>query len=257
MVKQGPPGPDEKGANGMRMWKVGEIAKRTGLTVRALHHYDQIGLVSPSHRTRAGHRLYGTGDLARLQQVLSLRQLGFSLEEIRDVLGRPDFSPRRVLELHIDRLRGRIEEQERLCRRLEALAARVGPADEISAEELIETMEAIVMFEKHYTPEQLKALEDRRALLGEDALRQAEAEWPELIAKVRAALEGGKDPASPEVQALARRWMELVQQFSGGDAGIERSAANLLREEPEARDRFGLDPRLFEYVGKAMAAAKG
>ena len=68
--------------------KVGELAKRTGLTVRTLHHYDEIGLLRPSLRTEAGHRLYTTVDVARLQQVLSLRQLGFGLEEVRDCLGR-------------------------------------------------------------------------------------------------------------------------------------------------------------------------
>jgi len=69
--------------------KVGELARRTGLTVRALHHYDEIGLLRPSLRTEAGHRLYSEGDVARLQRVLSLRQLGFSLEEVRDCLDRP------------------------------------------------------------------------------------------------------------------------------------------------------------------------
>ena len=63
--------------------KVGELAKRTGLTVRTLHHYDAIGLLKPSLHTEAGYRLYTANDIARLQQVLSLRQLGFSLDEVR------------------------------------------------------------------------------------------------------------------------------------------------------------------------------
>ena len=57
--------------------KVGELARRTGLTVRTLHHYDAIGLLRPSLHTEAGYRLYTAGDIARLQQVISLRQLGF------------------------------------------------------------------------------------------------------------------------------------------------------------------------------------
>ncbi len=76
--------------------KVGELAKRTGLTVRTLHHYDEIGLLKPSLKTESGHRLYTAVDVARLQQVLSLRQLGFSLEQVRDCLDRPGFSPREV-----------------------------------------------------------------------------------------------------------------------------------------------------------------
>ena len=102
--------------------KVGELARRTGLTVRTLHHYDEIGLLKPSLHTEAGYRLYTAGDVARLQQVLSLRQLGFSLEEIRDCLDRPGFSPLEVIRLHVARLREQIELQRRLCERLEALA---------------------------------------------------------------------------------------------------------------------------------------
>src|SRR5438128_8260057 len=103
--------------------KVGELARRTGLTIRTLHHYDEIGLLRPSLHTEAGHRLYTAGDVARLQRVLSLRQLGFALEEVRDCLDRPGFSPLEVIRLHVERLRERIELQRRLCERLEALAA--------------------------------------------------------------------------------------------------------------------------------------
>src|SRR6516165_7425563 len=73
--------------------KIGELARRTGLTVRTLHHYDAIGLLHPSLHTEAGHRLYTADDIARLQQVLSLRQLGFSLDQVRECLDQPDFLP--------------------------------------------------------------------------------------------------------------------------------------------------------------------
>src|SRR4051794_35675747 len=102
--------------------KVGELARRTGLTVRTLHHYDEIGLLRPSLRTEAGPRLYTGGDVARLQQVLSLRQLGFSLEEVRGCLDREGFSPLEVIRLHVARLRGQIDLQRDLCDRLEGLA---------------------------------------------------------------------------------------------------------------------------------------
>src|SRR5215813_435598 len=103
--------------------KVGELARRTGLTIRTLHHYDEIGLLKPSLHTETGHRRYTARDVARLQQVLSLRQLGFSLEEVRDCLDRPGFSPVEVIRLHAARLREQLELQRALCERLEALAA--------------------------------------------------------------------------------------------------------------------------------------
>jgi MerR family transcriptional regulator, thiopeptide resistance regulator len=74
---------------------VGQVAALTQLTVRALHHYDAIGLVSPSFRSGAGYRLYGDVDLRRLQQVLVFRELGFSLDEVRTLI---DASPQRKRE---------------------------------------------------------------------------------------------------------------------------------------------------------------
>src|SRR5205085_6040000 len=95
--------------------KVGELARRTGLTVRTLHHYDDIGLLRPSLHTEAGHRLYTAADVARLQQVLSLRQLGFTLEEVGTCLDGPGFSPAELIRLHVARLREQIELQRGLC----------------------------------------------------------------------------------------------------------------------------------------------
>src|SRR4051794_36397656 len=101
-----------------RSWRVGELAERTGLTVRTLHHYDAIGLLSPSGRTSSahgsGHRLYTAADVARLQQIVSLKHLGFALEQIRDYLAGADYDPRRVVRLHLERVRGQAAELKRL-----------------------------------------------------------------------------------------------------------------------------------------------
>jgi DNA-binding transcriptional MerR regulator len=142
---------------GFAALKVGELSRRTGLTVRALHHYDEIGLLKPSLHTAAGHRLYATADVARLQQVLSLRQLGFSLEQVRDCLDRPAFSPLAVIRVHVARLREQIELQRKLCDGLEAVGSFFESAGEVSAEMFLQAIEVMTMIETYYTPEQLKA----------------------------------------------------------------------------------------------------
>ncbi len=228
-------------------WRVGELARETGLSVRALHYYDEIGLLSPSRRTEAGHRLYEAGDVARLQQIKSLRHLGFGLEEIRDCLDRPDFSLQRVIEL-----------QQKLCDSLEAIAARLDLMEEVSFEESIQTIVEVISMserlERYYTPDQREELEQRRRTLGEERIREVEAEWPELMERVRAEMEKGTDPSNERVQLLARRWMELVQEFIGGDPGIERSVGNMWQQEETIH---GIDTRqmreMMEYVSKATA----
>jgi len=190
--------------------KVGELARRTGLTIRTLHHYDEIGLVKPSLHTEAGHRLYTADDIARLQHVISLRQLGFSLEEARDCLGRADFSPLEVIGRHVARLREQIEVQRKLCARLEAVAAQVRAAGEVSAEEFLRTIEVMAMMEKLYTPEQMKQFQELGKRVAPEEIRAVEEAWMALIAEVRA--DRDLDPASPQAQALARRWEELTER---------------------------------------------
>jgi DNA-binding transcriptional MerR regulator len=194
--------------------KVGELARRTGLTIRTLHHYDEIGLLRPSLHTGAGHRLYTAGDIARLQQVLSLRQLGFTLEEVKGCLDRPGFSPLELIRAHVARLREQIELQRGLCVRLEALAGLFRTAGEVPADEFLRTIEVMTMIEKLYTPEQMKQFEEVGKLVGPEEIKAVEEGWAALLPEVRANLH--LDPASPQAQELGRRWEELTERTMRG-----------------------------------------
>lgn len=240
-------------------WKVGELARRTGLTIRALHHYDEIGLLRPSLHTESGHRLYTADDLARLQQILSLRQLGLSLGEVRECLDRPGFAPVALLRQHVARLRERIAAEARLCDRLEDIAASLEAAEEVSADTFIRTIQEMTMIESYYTPEQLDQLRRRGEELGPEAIRQSQEDWAELIAEVKTEMDRGTDPADPRVQDLARRWKTLVEAFTGGDPGIRASLGRLWKEQGEtlaASHDARYDARgVMDYIGLAMAAA--
>jgi DNA-binding transcriptional MerR regulator len=245
--------------------KVGELAQRTGLTVRTLHHYDAIGLLKPSLHTEAGYRLYTAGDIARLQQVLSLRQLGFSLDEVRECLNQPSFSPLEIIELHLERLREQIESQRRLGERLEKLAAHLRAAGEVSAEEFLRTIEEMTMLEKlaekYFTPEQRRAIQEGRQQAGPEKLNRMQEDWADLIALIRTEMEQGTDPADPKVQALVRRWQELLHQSTGGDPGIQEGMKRLWEEQGDAlAAQFGsqYDSRpIWGYVETAIRHAGG
>lgn len=253
--------------------RVGELAERTGLTVRTLHHYDQIGLLTPAARSRSGYRLYDAEAVERLTKILLLKHLGLSLDEIRDLLEGDGLPLGRTLALQIERLRQTIAHQTRLLHRLESLAARLDPPPTApsgqpgdlasspgssgpSVDDLTETLELLTAVERHFTAEQLDTLAHRRKILGEETLREAETDWPELIAAVRAAMERGDDPASAPVQHLAARWRSLVEQFTGGDPSMAESVRSVYRHEPAIARKSGLDPKVLEYIARANAAAR-
>jgi DNA-binding transcriptional MerR regulator len=242
---------------------VGELAERTGLTVRTLHHYDAIGLLSPSGRTESshgsGHRLYTAADIARLQQVVSLKQLGFSLDQIREYLARADYDPRQVVRMHLARVRTQAAELKRLEEKLSALAGALEKAEVVSAAEFLSTIEEMTMFEKYYTPEQMEYLQKRREQAGEageERIRQGPQEWADLQASVKSAMDAGVDPADPKAQELARKWFALVNEFTGGDPGIFQSLKNMYQNEDRIHgmDVAAMRP-MMEYIGKAAAAA--
>src|SRR5262249_38133287 len=179
------------------------------------------------------HLLTAAPSPPRLQQLLPPRALGFSLEEPRACLDGADFSPLEVIRLHIGRLRGQIELERRLCERLEGLAAHFSKAEEVSAEEFLQTIEVMTMIENvkttienYYMPEQLESFKNRGegGPGGTKPLHQrGTAGWAELIAAFTAEMEKGTDPADPKAQALGKRRQALVDAFTGGDKGIEQS----------------------------------
>ena len=238
-------------------FRVGEVAARTGLSVRALHHYDEIGLLKPSGRTesvhRAGHRRYTTADLARLQQILSLRQLRFSLDEIAEALAKPGFDPLTVLRLHLARANEVLKSQHLLCERLAGLTAHLERAEEVSADTFLKTVEATIMAENHFNlpPDQAAALAAHWAKFSPADIEAVQNEWPVLLGKVREAMAAKVDPRSPEVRALAARAGELTRMFSGGNAAVEGQLREKYQTDPELQKRTGIDPELMAYLAKA------
>ncbi|MFF8867219.1 MerR family transcriptional regulator [Streptomyces sp. NPDC015139] len=106
-------------------YSVGQVAGFAGITVRTLHHYDEIGLLVPSERTYAGHRRYNDADLDRLQQILFFRELGFPLDEVAALLDDPDTDPRAHLRRQHELLTTRIEKLQKMAAAVEhAMEAR-------------------------------------------------------------------------------------------------------------------------------------
>jgi MerR family transcriptional regulator, thiopeptide resistance regulator len=127
-----------------RTWKVGALARATGLTVRTLHHYDEIGLLRPSTRLTGRHRLYDAADVARLYRIIRLRQLGFPLTQVAEVLAEPEWQLAPAVERHLAEARHRAAMANRLCTRLTAMAAELAQQENPSPQELFSTVEEMI-----------------------------------------------------------------------------------------------------------------
>ena len=126
---------------GERRWQIGELAQETGLSVRALRHYDELGLLTPSERTASGYRRYAEPDVRRLYRIVALRQLGFPLEDIASMLekGQPDLA--QTARRHLGRVEQDLEQLKDLRRRLAPMVEALTRAQEPSIDEFIEATE--------------------------------------------------------------------------------------------------------------------
>ena len=232
------------------VWKIGELARRTGLTVRTLHHYDEIGLLSPAERSDGGHRVYDEADVQRLYRIVSLRSLGFPLDAIAQALDSEAFDPKAAVDDHLRRLEAQIAQEQQLLDKLRRLRQR------LDADDFLTTIEEITMRERYYTPEQLDQLEQRRQALGEAAIKDVEREWGKIFATLKREMDSGTDPADPRLRPIGDRSRELIEMFTGGDPGIQASLKRMYETEgPEKASRGMADPAVFEYLAKVRAAA--
>jgi len=207
-----------------RTWRIGEVASATGLTVRALHHYDQIGLVVPSARTSGGHRLYTDADLAVLYQVTALRQLGLPLDQIAVVLaGLADV--RQV----IDEQLAQVERQIRMATRLreQLLAARETGAGADGAR-FAEIIKLAGDLTGYLDAEQIEAMRRRMSDLGVVGEHAVGVEIPRLYGEALAEMRSGTPPGDPAVRRIVSRLDELSALLRGGtDSGASAAVRAL------------------------------
>ncbi|HVW80929.1 MAG TPA: MerR family transcriptional regulator [Mycobacteriales bacterium] len=239
-----------------QLYKVGQLAAATGLTVRTLHHYDHIGLVCPSRRTASGHRLYDEPDVQRLYEVLALRQLGLALDDIGAAL-----SGTSSLSELLTRHREHLDRQLVALRTLRAqLATMLSTLETTEVTDFLALIREVVTVDetvkRYFNDTQLAQLAERREQLGEQAIADAEQSWQTLIPRVDQALESGMDPTSPEARELARQWMGLLESFHGGDDGLRDSLYRMHTDNAERiqQEFCGPTPQQIEFITRANAA---
>ncbi|OLF13431.1 MerR family transcriptional regulator [Actinophytocola xanthii] len=238
-----------------RRWSIGELAAASGVTVRALQHYDEIGLLRPGDRTSAGHRRYTERDLHRLYRVRALRGLGLSLDEVAAVLDDAGGDLREVLLAQLAALEAHAERVGRLAERVRELLGRLEDADP-GPDDLLTILEMMSVFESYFSQQQRDDLAARRAALGPEAVEAAKREWASLVAEGIALLREDPRPEDVRVRALVRRWDEIGTRFHGADEGLTGAARAMWTDNAtELAGRLPWSPdeprALVELLGRA------
>ena len=215
-----------------KMYRVSEFAEVTGVTVRTLHHYDRMGLLKPSGRTSSGYRLYGSADLARLQQIVALKFIGLPLTQIKDVLDRRPIGIATALRMQRLVLTARVDQLRLALSAIDAAEAKVstgGTPDMSSLRKIIEVMEMSNdsrWVEKYYDQAVIAEHKQQWNPAMQDEVTR---EWTSLIAEVEASLQ--EDPASEHAQSLAKRWNDLIARFTQGKPEIEQGLKKLYADQ--------------------------
>jgi DNA-binding transcriptional MerR regulator len=249
------------------MYLVRQFAALTGVTVRTLHHYDRLGLLSPAQRTESGYRIYTTEDLIRLERIMVLRYIGLSLRQIADILSDPRASEQDIatlLQTQAIILRERRDHITRVIRAVEKAEQSLDAASTPDWQ-LFQTIVKEVSMQdntdwskKYYSEAAQQAIEQRKHEWSPELQEKVTAQWKEMFAKVEAAIAKSLDPACPEAQQLAAQWQKLVEGFTGGNREVQKGLNAMYKDQHNwprpAQQQYGSKPELMDFIRKTLAA---
>ena len=242
------------------------VAKRFGVSVKALRVYEDAGLLKPA-RTVAGWRIYRQPEIERLSAILALKQLGLPLKRIGELLrGSGDLAAALALqEAALEDAKAEAEEALRLVR---AARAKLKGKQHLSPDELGKLVRSTAVSEfkwndkmealaqKHYTPEQLAEIRSRGFTA--DDQKRVGAAWAQIYADIDA-LGPDPDPATPRALDIGRRAQALIQEFTQGDPALFRAAGAMNREamaDPEIAQKMPTKPSHWQFMSRVFAEPK-
>lgn len=244
-------------------YSVGEVARLAGVTVRTLHHYDEIGLLSPSGRTAAGYRRYAGADLERLHQILSYRELGFPLEEIATILADPDADALGHLRRQHALLRERIERLQKMIEAIEHLMEAAQMGIQLTPEERFEVFGdfdpdqyAAEAEQRWGGTEPYRESQRRTASYTKDDWLAVKAGTEGLYRRFVEAMSAGQPAGSPAVMDLAEEHRSQISRwFYECSYEVHRGLGELYVSDPRFTENIDQHATgLARYVRDAIAA---
>ncbi len=225
--------------------RIGELAKRAGISVRALHHYDALGLLRPGERSEGGYRLYGQADVMRLHTILTLKSFGCSLDEIRRALELGQAALPGILARQMAALDEAASRALTLRERMARILARMERHEATGMEDWLEALGMMHVLRGYLTEDELARLRRAGGRRG----------WREVAARVEAALAAGVAPQAPEGRDLAGLVRDMAREAIGGDAVLAVKLRAMIRREERVRESAGFSLASLDWLDAALAAS--
>jgi MerR family transcriptional regulator, thiopeptide resistance regulator len=247
------------------VYRIQEFATLAGVTVRALHHYDRLGLLKPSGRSDSGYRLYRDCDFVRLEQIVVLKFLGLPLKQIGRLLRRESSladtlrSQQRVLADKRRRLGWAIDAINEAERSLE----RGGEPNWDLFKRIVKEIEMqndTEWSKKYYSAEAQKKVDARAKLWSPELQAEVSLKWSELFTDIEKALADGEPSTGARAQALAARWRTLVEGFTGGDPDVQKGLNKMWADQANwptpQRETYAVKSEIQDFIVQAMKSSR-
>lgn len=237
------------------MYSIGQLSKKTGVTVRTLDYYDEIGLVVPSSSTDGGHRLYSENDVLRLEQVLALKYMGFSLRQIKKILKESTVSWQQSIAQQLGMVKEQQIRLQALERALEGVLYSIEFEGEVKWPIVFETIRlfhhdpeiAFRMLNKYFPCEETEEIIRLNDQLTKEELRG----WFHIIHDIQAHLH--EDPGSDLAQALADKWLDQVRSMFGTDESRLDKMWEVVKDRKDGIPFYPLNADVVHFIERAMA----
>ena len=240
------------------MFTVKQLSTLAGVTPRTLRHYDHIGLLEPESIGANGYRYYGEQSILRLQQILFYRELGLSLEAIREILAQPDFHVVAALQEHRMALGRRIQRLEQLIQTVDRTISHLQGESDMSPKGLFEGFSEeqqekyARQAEQMYDPETVRASNRKWKSYPDEKKQAILDEGKQIYHDMIAAMPKGAD--SPEAQAIVERWRKHMDYFWTPSLEQLQGLASMYGSNPEFKANFdAMHPDLADFMRSAVA----
>ncbi len=240
--------------------KISQFAQRAGVTVKTLLHYDKIGLLKPPRKKESGYRVYCDDDFIRLQQIITLKYIGLSLDEIKILLNQKGSNILSLIQVQKSGLEKKRKHIDTVITALKKAENQINEKGFLDVEQLIDIIKVTKIMEsnrefisKYFSNEQLKESAER--LFGEKTREELELlakENKKFMEELKASID--LDPASAKAQELAKRWKEDIHKFTNGNPEIEKKLNEMYLNMDNAPAEMKKDwnPKILDFINKAL-----